>query len=89
MVFDAALSRAIFPTPVDSCMHLVTDLLTKGAHLDDVGQESEICRDFVRKGRYQDAAEAIISQQQFIRNLRGADCGFFHFQRRQLRRTEG
>ncbi|MGA8655535.1 MAG: AAA family ATPase [Chthoniobacterales bacterium] len=62
-----------------SCMHLVTDLLTKGAHLDDVWQESEICLDFVRKGRYQDAAEAIISQQQLIRNLRGQTVAFSTF----------
>ena len=35
-----------------SCMHLITDLLIKGVHLDEIWRESEICLDFVRKGKY-------------------------------------
>ncbi|MBV8137759.1 MAG: histidine kinase, partial [Deltaproteobacteria bacterium] len=62
-----------------SCMHLITDLLTKGAHLDDVGRESEICLDFVRKGKYRDAADVILCQQQFIRNLQGQTASFSTF----------
>jgi PAS domain S-box-containing protein len=62
-----------------SCMHLITDLLIKGVHLDDVWRESEICLDFVRKGKYRDAAEAIVSQQQFLRNLRGQTANFSTF----------
>jgi PAS domain S-box-containing protein len=59
-----------------SCTHLVTDLLIQGAHLDEVWQESEVCLDFVRKGKYLDAADAIISQQQLVRNLRGQTANF-------------
>jgi hypothetical protein len=60
-------------------MHLITDLLTKGVHLDDVWRESEVCLDFIRKGKYRDAAEAIVSQQQFLRNLRGQTANFSTF----------
>jgi PAS domain S-box-containing protein len=62
-----------------SCMHLITDLLIQGVHLDDVWRESEICLDFVRKAKYVDAADAIVSQQQFIRNLRGLTATFSTF----------
>jgi PAS domain S-box-containing protein len=62
-----------------SCMHLITDLLIKGVHLDEVWRESEICLDFVRKGKYRDAADAIVSQQQFLRNLRGQTANFSTF----------
>jgi PAS domain S-box-containing protein len=62
-----------------SCMHLVTDLLTKGMHLDDVWRESEICLDFIRKGKYRDAADAILCQRQFIRNLQGQTASFSTF----------
>jgi PAS domain S-box-containing protein len=62
-----------------SCMHLVTDLLIQGAHLDDVWRESETCLDFVRKGKYFDAADCIVSQQQLIRNLRGQTASLSTF----------
>ncbi len=62
-----------------SCMHLVTNLLIQGTQLDDVWRESESCLDFVRKGKYLDAADCIISQQQFIRNLRGQTATFSTF----------
>jgi len=52
-------------------MHLVTDLLIQGVHLDEVWRESEAGLDFVRRGKYLDAADVILNQQQFIRNLRG------------------
>ena len=62
-----------------SCMHLITNLLIQGAHVDDVWRESEVCLDFVRKGKYLDAADCIISQQQLIRNLRGQTATFSTF----------
>jgi PAS domain S-box-containing protein len=61
------------------CMHLVTNLLIQGVHLDEVWRESEACLDFVCKAKYLDAADAIISQQQFIRNLRGQTAAFSTF----------
>jgi hypothetical protein len=47
--------------------------------LDDVWRESEVCLDFIRKGKYRDAAEVIVSQQQFLRNLRGQTANFSTF----------
>jgi PAS domain S-box-containing protein len=60
-------------------MHLVTNLLVMGVHLDEVWRESEVGLDFVRKGKYLDAADIIISQQQLIRNLRGQTESFSTF----------
>lgn len=62
-----------------SCMHLITDLLVQGAPLAEVWQESVTCLDFVRRGKYHDAADAIISQQQFIRSLQGKTAGVATF----------
>jgi PAS domain S-box-containing protein len=61
------------------CMHLVTNLLIQGVHLDEVWREAEVCLDFVRRAKYLDAADAIISQRQFIRNLRGETARFSSF----------
>jgi PAS domain S-box-containing protein len=86
--FGLELTRAAFRAGAESgdlafacysCMHLVTDLLTRGVRLDEVWRESEACLDFVRKGKYFDAADAIISQQQLIRNLRGQTASFSTF----------
>jgi PAS domain S-box-containing protein len=86
--FGVQLSRAAFRAGAESgdlafacysCMHLITDLLIQGAHLDDVWRESEICLDFVRRGKYLDAAETIICQRQLIRNLRGQTASLSTF----------
>jgi PAS domain S-box-containing protein len=61
------------------CMHLITDLLIQGVPLHDVWRESEVCLDFVRKGKYFDAVDCIISQQQLVRNLRGQTATFSTF----------
>jgi len=58
------------------CMHLITNLLIQGANLDEVWRESEVCLDFIRKRKYHDAADIIISQQQLIRHLRGQTANF-------------
>src|SRR5258708_1811391 len=62
-----------------SCMHILANLLIQGVHLADVWRESETFMDFVRKGKYFDAADCIISQQQLIRNLRGQTADFSSF----------
>ncbi len=77
--FRAGAESSDLPFASYSCMHLVTDLLIQGAHLDDVWRESETCLDFVRKGKYLDAADAILGQQQLIRNLRGQTATFSTF----------
>jgi predicted ATPase len=59
-----------------SCDHLVTDLLLQGVHLDEVWSESQKGLEFVRKVKFKDAADTIISQQQFILNMRGLLASF-------------
>jgi PAS domain S-box-containing protein len=86
--FGVGLARTAFRAATESgdlafacysCIHLVTNLLIQGAHLDAAWQESETCLDFVRKGKYVDAADVIISQQQLIRHLRGQTETFSTF----------
>jgi PAS domain S-box-containing protein len=77
--FRAATESGDLAFACYSCMHLITNLLIQGAHLDDVWRESETCLDFVRKGKYVDAADVIISQQQLIRHLRGQTATFSTF----------
>jgi PAS domain S-box-containing protein len=62
-----------------SCDHLVTDLLLQGVHLDEVWSESQKGLEFVRKVKFKDAADTIISQQQFILNMRGQTLTFSSF----------
>src|SRR6476620_2449853 len=59
-----------------SCMHLITALLSQGVPLNEVWRESENCLDLVRRSKYVDATDAIISQRQLIRNLRGQTADF-------------
>jgi predicted ATPase len=79
MAFRAGVESGDLSFACYSCMHLVADLLVKGVPLDDVWRESEVCLDFIRKGKYRDAAEVIVSQQQFLRNLRGQTANFSTF----------
>jgi PAS domain S-box-containing protein len=80
--------RAAFRSGVDggdlniacfSCNHTITDLLTRGDHLDGVWRESERGLDFVRKARFRDAIDIIVSQQRFIENMRGRSASFSTF----------
>jgi PAS domain S-box-containing protein len=77
--FRAGAESSDLPFACFSCLHLVTDLLTQGMHLDDVWRESETCLDFIRKGKYLDAADALLGQRQLIRNLRGQTATFSTF----------
>ena len=62
-----------------SCNHTITDLLTRGDHLDEVWRESERGLDFVRKARFRDVIDIIVSQQRFIENMRGRTASFSTF----------
>jgi PAS domain S-box-containing protein len=59
--------------------HIVTDLLLRGDHLDEVRQESERGLDFARKAKFRDATDVIMSQQRFIDNMRGQTTHFSTF----------
>src|SRR5258708_26115546 len=62
-----------------SCNHAITDLLTRGDPLDEVWRESERGLDFVRKARFRDVVDIIVSQQRFIENMRGRTARFSTF----------
>jgi PAS domain S-box-containing protein len=62
-----------------SSNHAITDLLTRGDPLDEVWRESERGLDFVRKARFRDVVDIIVSQQRFIENMRGRTAGFSTF----------
>jgi PAS domain S-box-containing protein len=80
--------RAAFRAGVDggdlniacfSCNHTITDLLARGEHLDEVWRESERGLDLVRKVRFRDVIDVIVSQQRFIENMRGRTASFSTF----------
>ena len=80
--------RAAFRAGVDggdlniacfSCNHTITDLLLRGDHLDEVWRESERGLDVVRKVRFRDVIDVIVSQQRFIENMRGRTASFSTF----------
>src|ERR1700682_5272298 len=62
-----------------SSHHIVTDILARGDHLDEVWRESERGLDFVRKARFRNAIDTIVAQQRFIENMRGLTASFSTF----------
>jgi hypothetical protein len=61
------------------CNHLATDLLLQGVHLEEVWREAQKGLEFVRKIKYRDVADVIVSQERFILNLRGHTATFSTF----------
>ncbi|WP_309246529.1 AAA family ATPase [Ramlibacter montanisoli] len=59
--------------------HIVTDLLLRGDHLDDVLRESERGVEFARKANFRDIVDVIRGQQQFVQDMRGRTAHFSTF----------
>ena len=57
----------------------ITGLLLRNDSLDAVWRESEMSLDFVRKFRYRDSADIIVSQQHFIATMQGRTASFSTF----------
>ena len=57
----------------------VTSLLLRNDPLDEVWRESEMGLDFVRKARFRDVADLIMSQQRFIATMQGRTATFSTF----------
>jgi PAS domain S-box-containing protein len=57
----------------------VTTLLVRGDPLDAVWRESERALDFVRKARFRDVADIIVSQQRFVATMQGRTANFSTF----------
>ena len=62
----------------------VTTLLVRGDPLDAVWRESERALDFVRKARFRDVADIIVSQQRFVATMQGRTANFSTFNEPQF-----
>jgi len=80
--------RATFRTAIEAgdltfaCYSMnqsVTDLLLRNDPLDAVWRESEMALDFVRKTKFRDVADIIVSQQRFIATMQGRTATFSTF----------
>ena len=68
------------PTVAGYCMDKsVTNLLLRNDPLDAVWRESEIALEFVRKARFHDVEDVIVSQQRFIATMQGRTSAFSTF----------
>jgi PAS domain S-box-containing protein len=68
--------------PVLACSSMfihIAFLFVRNDPLDAVWRESELALDFVRKVKYPDAADIIVSQQRFIRTMQGRTATFSTF----------
>jgi PAS domain S-box-containing protein len=77
--FRAATETGDLARACYSCNHTVTDRLTRGDPLDEVLDETERGLDFVRKSKFRDVADILVSQQRFIRAMRGETTTFSTF----------
>jgi PAS domain S-box-containing protein len=59
--------------------HVITDRLLRGDPLADVWRDTERGLDVVRKARFRDVIDVIVSQQRFILNMRGDTAHFSTF----------
>jgi PAS domain S-box-containing protein len=62
-----------------SVARYVTILLLRNDPLDATWRESEMALDFVRKAKFRDVADAIVSQQRFIATMQGRTASFSTF----------
>ncbi|MDB5866399.1 MAG: multi-sensor signal transduction multi-kinase, partial [Betaproteobacteria bacterium] len=62
-----------------SLSRTVNDLLVRNDPLEEVRRESEQALDFIRKARYRDVADIIVSQQRFIATMQGRTATFSTF----------
>jgi transcriptional regulator with GAF, ATPase, and Fis domain len=68
--------------PTFACLGMVasiTQFLLRNDPLDLVWRESEMALDFIRKAKFSDAADIIVSQQRFIATMRGQTVTFSTF----------
>jgi PAS domain S-box-containing protein len=64
--------------------HTFTDLLLRGDALDDVYRQTERGLEFVRKAKFRDVVDVIVSQRRFILNMQGQTSTFSSFSGRDF-----
>ncbi|HEX8280553.1 MAG TPA: hypothetical protein VF551_04190, partial [Chthoniobacterales bacterium] len=62
-----------------SLNHGITDMVTRGDHLDEVWEETVRGLAFVRAAKLRDVADVIVTQQRVIQNLRGRTASYLSF----------
>ncbi|HLZ66995.1 MAG TPA: AAA family ATPase [Aliidongia sp.] len=77
--FRAATETGDLTYACYSMMHTIADLLVRNDPLDAVWREAERGLEFVRKARYRDIADNIVSQQRFIAAMQGRTANFSTF----------
>ena len=77
--FRAAVETGDVTFACYCCDHIDTDLLALGAPLDEVWRESQKSLDFVMRAKSRDYVDRIVSQQQFIKCMRGHTAGLSTF----------
>ena len=79
LAFRTAVDTGDLATACHSCFFVLTNLLVRGDHLDMVWRESEKNLAFVRKAKFRDVMDIIVSQQRLIATLRGRTASFSTF----------
>jgi PAS domain S-box-containing protein len=59
--------------------HVVTDMLLRGDHLDDVAAQTERALEFINRAHFDDLAIGLISAIRFIQSMQGASSSFSGF----------
>ena len=77
--FRAAIETGDLTYACYSMYQSVTGLLLRNDPLDAVWRESERSLDFVRKAKFRDVADIIVSQQRFIATMQGRTATFSTF----------
>ena len=76
VAFKAGMEIGDLTVTCYSSDHIVTDLLVRGDRLAEVDREASNALDLVKKAKFADVEDIVISQQRFIRNMRGMTAGF-------------
>src|SRR5258708_30094385 len=77
--FRSATETGDLTSACYSITRSVTVLLLRNDPLDAVQRESEVALDFVRKAKFRDYTDAIVSQQRFIATMQGRTATFSTF----------
>ncbi|MEA3091869.1 MAG: hypothetical protein QOJ04_3211, partial [Caballeronia sp.] len=77
--FRAAIETGDLAFACYSMLHIIAESLVRNDPLDAVWRESEQGLDFVRKARYRDVADLIVSQQRLIATMQGRTATFSTF----------
>ena len=77
--FNAAMENGAPIWACYSCNHIITNMLAVGDPLDTVWEESERRLEFIRRVKDPNIEKIILSQQRFIRNMRGLTRNFSTF----------